>query len=74
MTSQLVSLGLAFGCASPSYCRILPLPTWVVYMSQVRVEFVLTAVVAIGALSIDMTLPSLPATAEALGARPPPRS
>ena len=31
---------------------------------------VLTAVVAIGSLSIDMALPSLPATAEALGAQP----
>ena len=31
------------------------------------VAALLTAVVAIGALSIDMTLPSLPATAEALG-------
>ncbi len=30
----------------------------------------LTAVVAIGSLSIDMALPSLPATAQALGARP----
>jgi len=34
------------------------------------VAVVLTAVVAIGALSIDMTLPSLPATAQALEARP----
>jgi DHA1 family bicyclomycin/chloramphenicol resistance-like MFS transporter len=34
------------------------------------VAVLLTAVVAIGALSIDMTLPSLPATAAALGAEP----
>jgi DHA1 family bicyclomycin/chloramphenicol resistance-like MFS transporter len=34
------------------------------------VAVVLTAVVAIGSLSIDMALPSLPATAEALGAQP----
>jgi MFS transporter, DHA1 family, multidrug resistance protein len=34
------------------------------------VAVLLTAVVAIGSLSIDMALPSLPATAEALGARP----
>ena len=34
------------------------------------VAVLLTAVVAIGSLSIDMALPSLPATAEALGAEP----
>jgi DHA1 family bicyclomycin/chloramphenicol resistance-like MFS transporter len=34
------------------------------------VAALLTAVVAIGSLSIDMALPSLPATAEALAARP----
>jgi MFS transporter, DHA1 family, multidrug resistance protein len=34
------------------------------------VAVLLTAVVAIGSLSIDMALPSLPATAQALGARP----
>ena len=34
------------------------------------VAVLLTAVVAIGSLSIDMALPSLPATAEALGAAP----
>ena len=35
-----------------------------------RVELVLTAVVGLGALSIDMFLPSLPAIAAAFGAPP----
>ncbi len=39
-------------------------------MSQVRVEFLLTAVVGLGALSIDMFLPSLPAIAVAFAAPP----
>ena len=41
-------------------------------MSQMRVEFLLTAVVGLGALSIDMFLPSLPAIA-AVFAAPRPR-
>ncbi|HWO03256.1 MAG TPA: MFS transporter, partial [Methylomirabilota bacterium] len=39
-------------------------------MSEVRVEFLLTAVVGLGALSIDMFLPSLPAIAVAFAAPP----
>jgi DHA1 family bicyclomycin/chloramphenicol resistance-like MFS transporter len=39
-------------------------------MSGVRVEFLLTAVVGLGALSIDMFLPSLPAIAGAFAAPP----
>src|SRR6266849_6335269 len=35
-----------------------------------RVEVLLTAVVGLGALSIDMFLPSLPAIAQGFGARP----
>ena len=37
-------------------------------MTQMRVEFVLTAVVGLGALSIDMFLPSLPTIAAVFGA------
>ena len=40
------------------------------YMSEVRVEFLLTAVVGLGALSIDMFLPSLPAISAAFAAPP----
>jgi MFS transporter, DHA1 family, multidrug resistance protein len=39
-------------------------------MSGMRVEFLLTAVVGLGALSIDMFLPSLPAIATAFAAPP----
>jgi MFS transporter, DHA1 family, multidrug resistance protein len=39
-------------------------------MSQMRVEVVLTAVVGLGALSIDMFLPSLPTIAAVFGAQP----
>jgi DHA1 family bicyclomycin/chloramphenicol resistance-like MFS transporter len=39
-------------------------------MSGVRVELLLTAVVGLGALSIDMFLPALPAIATAFGAPP----
>src|SRR6266566_1360179 len=42
----------------------LPLSPQVGYMSQVRVEFLVTAVVGLGALSIDMFLPSPPATVQ----------
>jgi len=42
----------------------------VVYTTQMRVEFLLTAVVGLGALSIDMFLPSLPAIADVFGADP----
>ena len=46
------------------------LPLWprVGYMTGVRVELVLTAVVGLGALSIDMFLPSLPTIAAVFGA------
>src|SRR6185295_8942129 len=46
------------------------LPLWprVGYMTWMRVEFVLTAVVGLGALSIDMFLPSLPTIAAVFGA------
>jgi len=40
------------------------------YISGVRVELVLTAVVGLGALSIDMFLPSLPAIGAAFAAPP----
>jgi DHA1 family bicyclomycin/chloramphenicol resistance-like MFS transporter len=40
------------------------------YISGVRVELLLTAVVGLGALSIDMFLPSLPAIATAFAAPP----
>src|SRR5215470_5129100 len=40
------------------------------YITWVRVEFLLTAVVGLGALSIDMFLPSLPAIATAFAAPP----
>ncbi|HEY7437278.1 MAG TPA: MFS transporter, partial [Methylomirabilota bacterium] len=39
-------------------------------MTQVRVEIVLTAVVGLGALSIDMFLPSLPTIAAVFDAEP----
>jgi DHA1 family bicyclomycin/chloramphenicol resistance-like MFS transporter len=39
-------------------------------MTRMRVEFLLTAVVGLGALSIDMFLPSLPAIATTFGAAP----
>ena len=39
-------------------------------MTQMRVEIVLTAVVGLGALSIDMFLPSLPTIAAVFGAEP----
>ncbi|MGH7418225.1 MAG: MFS transporter [Candidatus Rokuibacteriota bacterium] len=41
-----------------------------VYITWMRVEFLLTAVVGLGALSIDMFLPSLPAIAAAFAAPP----
>src|SRR5258705_2889842 len=46
------------------------LPLWrrVGYMAGVRAEVVLTAVVGLGALSIDMFLPSLPTIAAVFGA------
>ena len=52
----------------------LPPSLQVGYISEVRVEFLLTAVVGLGALSIDMFLPSLPAISTAFAARPPPCS
>ena len=39
-------------------------------MTEMRVELVLTAVVGLGALSIDMFLPSLPTIAAVFGAEP----
>ena len=41
-----------------------------VYTTQMRVEFLLTAVVGLGALSIDMFLPSLPTIGAVFGAAP----
>jgi DHA1 family bicyclomycin/chloramphenicol resistance-like MFS transporter len=41
-----------------------------VYITQMRAEFLLTAVVGLGALSIDMFLPSLPTIAAVFGAEP----
>lgn len=41
-----------------------------VYTTQMRVEFLLTAVVGLGALSIDMFLPSLPTIGTVFGAAP----
>ena len=38
-------------------------------MTEMRVELVLTAVVGLGALSIDMFLPSLPTIAAVFGSR-----
>src|SRR6267142_607415 len=48
----------------------LPLRPRVGYMTQMRIELVLTAVVGLGALSIDMFLPSLPTIAAVFGAEP----
>ena len=56
--------------SGPRPGTVYPLDPQVGYMSGVRVELLLTAVVGLGALSIDMFLPSLPAIATAFAAPP----
>lgn len=56
--------------SGPEPGTVYPLAPQVGYMSGVRVELLLTAVVGLGALSIDMFLPALPAIATAFGAPP----